>query len=118
MVRKTRPRQRSKSPYAPQTRHRSKNPLVMPPLRAPYTFMVPNPDKNKPGFALQPTFEVLGFAPITREMCLWGWGVGRQSYGIQSEQVKKGTICRGQGGVAMVQGWNQTIWWNEFGIVF
>jgi hypothetical protein len=94
------------------------NPPVIPPLRAPYTFMVPNPDKKKPGFALQPTFEILGFTPITREMCLLGWGVGSQSYEIQLEQVKKGNICRGQGGIAVVQGWNQTIWWNEFGIVF
>jgi hypothetical protein len=80
--------------------------------------MVANPDKKKPGFALQPTMEILGYAPITREMCLWGWGVGRHSFEIQLEQVKKNNICVGQGGAALVQGWNQSIWWNDFGLVF
>ncbi|KAI4938787.1 uncharacterized protein J4E92_000068 [Alternaria infectoria] len=99
---------------------------IMPPLTADYTFKLPNPDKKKPDISVPVTFEVRGFAPITRRYCHIGFGLpvtwdnGRADDGKYqvNEQVGKGNVCTGSGGKTLVQGWNQPIWWNEYGVVF
>jgi hypothetical protein len=96
-----------------------KNPPVMPPLRAQYTCKLPNPDKKKPEIVLRATFEIRGWAPIQRDMCLVGWGApSRWKDMVESEQIGKGDICLGPEDHVMVQGWNASLGWNDYGVMF
>ncbi|KAI4638707.1 hypothetical protein J4E93_009735 [Alternaria ventricosa] len=96
---------------------------IMPPLTADYTFKLPNPDKKKPDISLPVTFEIRGWAPIQRDYCYLGFGMpnswnGGSGKDEEQEQIGKGNICTGPGGKTLVQGWNQTYWWNHHGVVF
>ncbi|KAI4944981.1 hypothetical protein J4E91_008326 [Alternaria rosae] len=103
-----------------------KNKPIMPPLTADYTFKLPNSDKKKPEISLAVTFEIRGFAPIQRDDCYLGFGMpngwnnGRNNDGKEQEQeqIGNGNVCTGPGGKMLVQGWDQSVGWNNYGVVF
>jgi hypothetical protein len=109
-------------PLLPKPITDPKNPPIMPPLRAQYTFNVPNPDKKKPAISVPATFEIRGFGPIQREYCLLGFGLPNDWKDDKDKtaaaQIEKHNICAGKGGESMVQGWNESVWWNDYGVVF
>ncbi|KAI4624424.1 hypothetical protein J4E83_004098 [Alternaria metachromatica] len=102
------------------------NKPIMPPLTADYAFKLPNPDKKKPDISLAVTFEIHGFAPIQRDDCYLGFGMqngwdnGRKNDGKvqEEEQIEKGNVCTGPGGKTLVQGWDQSVGWNSYGVSF
>ncbi|KAF1833382.1 hypothetical protein BDW02DRAFT_599077 [Decorospora gaudefroyi] len=98
-----------------------KNKPIMPPLSTTRYFELKNPDKKKKKDIVVPVrFEISGFAPITRESCLIGFGVKKVRVEVSTDeaQIAKGNICMGEGGSVLVQGWDERVWWNKFQIEF
>jgi hypothetical protein len=55
---------------------------------------------------------------VTRVSCLESFAVGRGNENTLKWAVGKGHMCKEEGGKALVQGWNGSLWLNNFAVGF